>query len=368
MISIYRPNLTNYKKSAIEAINSEWISNHGKFVGLATEKLKEIIGAKYCVLMNNGTSATYCLYLALKFKYPNITKIYIPNNVFIAPWNCGQVLYNSSVFEVMRLDTDTMNIDTSDDYIKSLEINSAMVIVHNLGNIINVQRLKRIRPDIIFIEDNCEGIFGKYEGNYTSSSDANLASAVSFYGNKTLTTGEGGAFFTQYEDVYNYIKHVHEHGMTSEKYIYDVVAYNFRMTNIQAAFLYDQLCDIKNILDNKRRIFEVYQSKLSELVKKGKVIFSTAESDTEKAHWMFNVRLVGIDYKIFENLMLVNGVEIRPMFYDIHCHSHLNHINHPYKDLEKQRIANEYVMLPSYPALTNDDITKIVSVIEKLLI
>jgi perosamine synthetase len=368
MIPIYRPNLTNYKTFAIEAINSEWISNHGKFVNLASDKIKEILGAKYCILMNNGTSATYCLYLALKYKYPNIHKIYIPNNVFIAPWNCGQVLYNSSVFEVMKLDSETMNIDTNYDYIMSLESNSSMIIVHNLGNIINVPRLKRIRPDIIFIEDNCEGIFGKYEGIYTSSSEANLASCVSFYGNKTLTTGEGGAFFTQYEDIYNYIKHVHEHGMTSDKYIYDVVAYNFRMTNIQAAFLYDQLCDIKTILDNKRRIFEVYNNKLSDLIKNGKAVMSIAEDNTEKGNWMFNVRLLGIEYKIFENFMLNNGIEIRPMFYDIHCHTHLKHIHHPYKDLEKQKIANEYVMLPSYPSLTNDDISKIVSIIEKFLI
>ncbi len=368
MIPIYRPNLTNYKTSAIEAIESEWISNHGKFVGLATTKIKEILGAKYCILMNNGTSATYCLYLALKFKYPNINKIYIPNNVFIAPWNCGQVLYDSSVFEVMRLDTDTMNIDTNTDYIMSLESNSAIVIVHNLGNIINVPRLKRIRPDIIFIEDNCEGIFGKYEGIYTSSSDDNLASAVSFYGNKTLTTGEGGAFFTQYEDIYNYIKHVHEHGMTNEKYIYDVIAYNFRMTNIQAAFLYDQLCDLKNILDNKRHIFEWYEVELNDLIKEHKVFLSKADIDTEKAHWMFNVRLVGIDYKVFEKRMLENGVEIRPMFYDIHCHKHLTHISHPNKDFEKQKIANEYIMLPSYPALIYNDVCKIVSIIKKLLI
>jgi len=368
MIPIYRPDLTKYKNSAIDAVESQWISNHGKYIGLASEKLNEIIGSKYSILMNNGTSATYCLYLALKFKYPNINKIYIPNNVFIAPWNCGQVLYHSSVFEVMRLDTNTMNIDTNENYIKSLDTNSAVVIVHNLGNVINVPRLKRIRPDIIFIEDNCEGIFGKYEGIYTSSSDSVLASCVSFYGNKTLTTGEGGAFFTQYEDVYNYIKHVHEHGMTREKYIYDVIAYNFRMTNIQAAFLYDQLCDIKTILDNKRRIFDVYINKLSDLIKNAKAVMVSVEDNTEKANWMFNIRLYGIEYKIFEKLMYENGIEIRPMFYDIHCHSHLKLIHHPYKNLDQQKIANEFVMLPSYPGLTDDDINKIVSVIEKILI
>ena len=70
MIPIYRPYLSKYKGSAINAINSEWISNHGEFVQLSTNKLKSITGNKYCILMNNGTSATHCLFKALKYKYP----------------------------------------------------------------------------------------------------------------------------------------------------------------------------------------------------------------------------------------------------------------------------------------------------------
>ncbi len=78
MINIYEPSIDKYKESSINAIKEGWISNHGKFVELANNKLKEIIKSNYSILMTNGTCATHCLFLALKFKYPNINKIYVP--------------------------------------------------------------------------------------------------------------------------------------------------------------------------------------------------------------------------------------------------------------------------------------------------
>ena len=71
--------------------------------------------------MNNGTAATHCLFLALKYKYPKIKKIYIPNNVFIAPWNCVLNDYEKNNLEVMKIDYNTLNMDTQEDYIKSFE-------------------------------------------------------------------------------------------------------------------------------------------------------------------------------------------------------------------------------------------------------
>ncbi len=72
MIPFYKPFLERYTKSAIEAIESNWISNHGKYIELASKELLKRIKSKYCILMNNGTSATHCLFLSLKFKNPEI--------------------------------------------------------------------------------------------------------------------------------------------------------------------------------------------------------------------------------------------------------------------------------------------------------
>jgi dTDP-4-amino-4,6-dideoxygalactose transaminase len=75
MIPIYKPFLEKYKESAKEAIESEWISNHGMYVDLASKLLCDILGVKYCILMNNGTSSTHCLYKALKYKFAKINII-----------------------------------------------------------------------------------------------------------------------------------------------------------------------------------------------------------------------------------------------------------------------------------------------------
>jgi perosamine synthetase len=353
MIPIYKPLLKTYKSSAIKAIESEWISNHGIYVDIATEKIKEVLGAKYCILMNNGTSATHCLFKALKFKYPSITKIYIPNNVFIAPWNCALLEYDKTQIEVMKLDKDTFNIVVEEEYIKSLESNSAVVIVHNLGNIVNVPRLKRIRSDVIFIEDNCEGLFGKYEDIYTGTSTASLCSAVSFYGNKTITTGEGGAFFTNDINIYKYIKTYFSHGMSEERYIHNLHGTNYRMTNLQAAFLYDQLNDIDNILSMKKLIISRYNTLLNDLITIGKVSIPSTEAHTEKSNWMFIIYIKGHSFSDFEKYMNEKNIQVRPLFYDIYKHEHLKDI------IKHEHIVHEhiysYAMLPSYPELTLDE-------------
>lgn len=362
MIPIYKPFLENYKTSAKDAIDSSWISNHGIYVDLASNLLCKILGVKYCILMNNGTSATHCLYKSLKFKYPSIKKIYIPNNVFIAPWNCGVQEFDKDIFEVMKMDKDTLNICVDEDYILSLDKNSAIMIVHNLGNIINVPRLQRLRPDIIFIEDNCEGLFGKYEGMYSGSFPLTLCSSVSFYGNKTITTGEGGAFFTNDIDIYKYIKTYYSHGMSDIRYVHSVIGTNYRMTNIQAAFLYDQLNDIQTILKEKDRVYSTYINLVKELG--DKVILLKTKENTEHSKWMFSILLKDIDYSNLESFLLEKNIQIRPLFYDIRVHNELKDIC--VKDEPLKCIENG-CMLPSYPSLTENQQKYIINCIKEYI-
>jgi len=110
MIPIYKPSIKKYTTSALQAINENWISNYGFNVQKAEKLLTKILGVKYCILMNNGTSATHCLLIGLKYKYPNIKKIYVPNNVFVAVWNCVLMEYHKSQIEVMKINEKTLKI------------------------------------------------------------------------------------------------------------------------------------------------------------------------------------------------------------------------------------------------------------------
>ena len=368
MINIYEPNIQYYQTSAIDAIHSGWISNHGKYIQLATDKLKQILNSKYAILMANGTCATHAIFLALNFKYPNINKIYVPNNAYVAVWNSALMVYNIDQLEVMKMDINTWNINTDEEYIKSLDVGAAVLIVHNLGNIVNVPRLKKFRPDLIFIEDNCEGLFGKYENIFSGTSEDILCSSCSFYGNKIITTGEGGAFLTNHKDVYEYILKVYSQGMSSTRYLHDVHAYNYRMTNIQAAFLYDQLNDIENILNNKRKLFENYESRLFSLIQENKVKLFEKEMNTENSHWIFALRIVGNTKSIDETSAFFkdNGIDIRPFFYPINKHGHLSSIENT--DKISTILNNEIIMIPSSPSITIEQQQKVVDTIRQFIL
>jgi len=356
MISIYEPNINKYTKSAQDAINSGWISNHGIYINKATNKFaKEILNIKYAILMANGTCATHCLFISLKFKYPEIKKIYVPNNCYVAAWNSLLMEYSKDVIEVMKMDINTWNINTDEEYIKSLDHGSAVLIVHNLGNIVNVPRLKRLRSDIIFVEDNCEGLFGKYEGIYSGTSESTLCSSVSFYGNKIITTGEGGAFMTNDEELYNYIIKVYSQGMSSTRYLHDTHAYNYRMTNIQAGFLYDQLNDLDNILSNKNKIFKIYEELLKPLIDQNKVKIFKLEEDTQNANWIFALRIINNNYSIDDTSKYFKKqlIDIRPFFYPINNHKHLSDIE--YIDEVPNILNNEIIMIPSSPEINIKD-------------
>lgn len=355
LIPCYKPYLSKYKTSPIDAINSEWISNHGKYIELATNKFKEVLGAKHVILMANGTVATHCLFMSIRYKYPNISKIYVPNNVYVAVYNCALMEYDIPNLEILKINDRTWNMEEDEEYLLSLEPNSAIVIVHNLGGIIDVDRIKQIRPDIVLVEDNCEGLFGKYNGKYTGTSDNILCSSVSFYGNKTITTGEGGAFITNNDDVYQYIKLLYSQGMSSKRFIHDIHAYNYRMTNVQAAFLYEQLNDIECILNLKKRLFNNYEKLLQDELQNGTIVIQSITSNCEKANWMFAIHLLNNNKSIDEinDYFIGNFIDIRPFFYPYYQHKHLKHIMNNTNDSSiSERLNKNIIMLPSFPELT----------------
>jgi len=334
MIPIYTPDIENYISSAVKALQSGWVSSQGDFVLKTTEKLQEVLETPYVVLTNNGTSATHMLYRALKYKHPNLKKIYVPNNVFVAVWNCALLEYPPEMIHVLEMDTETLNMRQDKEYVASLETDSAVVIVHNIGNVVNVPRLQRLRPDLVFVEDNCEAFLESYEGRKTGT--ASLCAAVSFFANKIITAGEGGAFYTTDKDLYDYIYKSCHHGMSCKRYIYDVPGFNYRMTNIEAALLYDQLNDISKIIERKRNVMNNYVKIFGSMV-------------VSHGIWMCVLKVPTIgEYDDFCKFMLMKGVDTRPMFFDIRIHSHLDKI----KTIDGFINTEQFVMVPSSPNIS----------------
>ncbi len=375
MLPIYKPYKVKESVSVLEALNTGWVSSQGTFIQKTQDRIRDLLIQMtgqlsqskknlYVILTNNGTSSTHCLSMALKFKYPNVKKIYVPNNVYVAAINAMLFEFHSSFLEILPIDYDTLNLNCS--VLPSLDKGSAVLVVHNMGNIVDVPFLKQQRPDLIFIEDACEAFYGKYPNSnvFIGASEDSLGTSFSFYANKTITSGEGGCFVTSDFEVYTHVHKRCHQGQTEKRYVHDVLAYNYRMTNLQAALLYDQLDLLPEILFLKENVFNEYQ-KCLEVNTNGVGILTNGVNPKIgsltrfNARWLFYARIPHTpSYEIIDEFFRNKNIEIRPMFYPLHTHDHLSGIQlfDKSNSVVSDKVHRDYFIFPSFPTLSNQEI------------
>ena len=356
MIPLYKPYFTDDCFEHVQkALDSKWIIWRGEYKDIVKNVLEKYLDIEHLLLLSNGTVACHLISKAVRLKYPNIKKIIVPNNVYIAAWN-GFLFDGYFKLIPIDADIDTWNFDISkiDDYIDE---QTAVLVVHNLGNIVNVPKLQRKFPETIFVEDNCEGFSGEYENK--KSGTQSFCSAISFCGNKIITSGEGGALLVHNQDLYEYMFSLHCQGESSKQYIHDKMGYNYRMTNIQAAILYGQFEMLDEIKRKKTELFDFYRKALSN---KSRIVFQKNENNTINAEWMMAIRVLGnVGYDYTKNYFNTRGVDIRPMFYPINYHPYLSNIKCETKNAEI--LSRECFMIPSFPSITDSERCRVADVI-----
>jgi len=366
VIPVYEPMFTEQTMiHAKKALDSGWISSTGGYyLERVPVMLQEELGVKYVLLTSSGTTAMHLVAKCLEYKYPEKHNLIVPNNVYVAAWNA--FLYNNHFrLSVMNINSDTWNQDFSDvsmgSKLRTIEHwSNVFLIVHNLGNIVNVPYLKKKYPKAVFVEDACESFGGKYSG--ISVGSASLCSGLSFYGNKNITSGEGGAFLTNDEELYNYAKKLHGQGQSNKKFIHDTLGYNYRMTNLQAAILYGQLLDWPEIKEKKEKIFSRYRTTFENMQH---VVNQKICSNTVHSNWMFGLKFLTADsYDHLKVYFESFGIDTRPMFYPINKHTHLKKIMR-YADDTAVTLSNKIAILPSYPNLTEKDQGKIIDAVSR---
>lgn len=370
MIPIYKPYLPPSALSyAHEVLDSTWISSKGEYITNVEKILSEIhtisdVRINTATATNNGTTATHLVARLLKYNKPNINTIVVPNNVYVAAWNSFLFDKNYSL-EAVEANINTWNYDMDKLYevlsTKDLET-TALLVVHNIGNVVNVPKIQRDWKGIVIVEDNCEGLFGKYEDKPTGS--VSLASSISFFGNKSITSGEGGAVIADNHD-HGYLYTLRSQGQSEDRYIHNELGYNYRMTNVQAAILYGQLQIRDKILQMKQDVFSRY-SELLENVNEVKI--QQIEPNTKHSKWMFGIHVNGSEYFEMEKFFNANYIEVRPMFYPINQHFHLRDIQVFGGCDVATNLNKECVILPSYPELQNHEIAHIVNTLKQYLI
>ncbi len=360
MIKIYDPFINETtKKHAFQAIESGWISSQGEYIQKASDKLKEILGTQNLFLASNGTTGMHCVSKAINLKYPKINTLIVPNNCYVAAWNT--FLYDEK-FKLISVDSDidTWNYNKTElfDLLDKSDLEqTALLCVHNLGNIIDVPAIQQKYPQLLIVEDNCEGLFGKY--GKLNSGTKSFASAISFFGNKTITCGEGGAVIVNDSDTLEYLKSFINQGNTNKRFKHDKIAQNYRMTNVQAALLYGQLESLEEILDKKQNLFNIYKSEFS---KNDDIAFQTEENNTSHSNWMFGIRFKnGKTYEQALKFYTDSGIDIRPMFFTHEKQEYLKNYIVSYKNNDNGNKLNETcIVLPSYPSLSKEEISYII--------
>ena len=344
MIPVYKPYIPFQSvEYATDAIKSTWISSIGKYVDLASERLAKIGGYEYVILANNGTSATHLVTKSLKKFHPQIKRVLVPSACYVAVYN--SLMYDNNQWDIQCVDLDP---ETWNMTIEHVGPEDAVFAVHNLGNIINIPRLKE-KHGCVVIEDNCEGFFGTHDNSFAGSKS--LCSSLSFFGNKNITCGEGGAFMTNDKDIYDFVMKIRGQGQSEERYIHDELGYNYRMTNVQAAILLGQLENLEYIFENKKRVFERYKNNLKSL---HDVQVQKEEEGTTHSMWMFGVRFRNLsDYKTAREYFNKFKIDTRPMFYSYKKHAHLSLSG---EDKNAENINKQVVVFPSYPELLNEEV------------
>lgn len=342
---IYKPYLKgNTRKYVDECIDSTWISSRGRFVNLFEEKVAEYCGVRYASSVFNGTVALHLALLA-----SNIGKgdeVIVPDFTYIATANA--VKYVGAEPIIVDVAKDDWNIPLSEIKRVYNEKVKAVIVVDVFGT--PPKELKEIKKfteekGIYLIQDSAESLGSKYEGkglgNYSD------VTTLSFFGNKTITTGEGGMVLTNNKDIYDKMEVLKNQGNSKTvRYYHDILGYNFRMTNIQAAIGYSQMEIIDEILYKKMQVMNWYKEFLQDIVE-----FQKVDNNIISSNWLVSVILKDNKDEIAK-VLNSSEIETRPFFQPISSMPFYNKQNNEIS----YYLAQNGLSLPSYPELNKNDI------------
>ncbi|MDA9285258.1 aminotransferase class I/II-fold pyridoxal phosphate-dependent enzyme [Pseudomonadales bacterium] len=298
-----------------DCIRTGWISSQGKYVRLFEEKFGEYVNCPNTLAVSNGTVALHLALVTLGIGPGD--EVIVPDLTFAAPINA--ILYVGATPVMVDVDRYTMAIDPGLLEGAITARTRAIIAVHLYGHpadMVGVMELAE-KNNLKVIEDCAEALGSRYKDVHVGSSGH--ASIFSFFGNKTITTGEGGMVLFKDESMRERAKILRDHGMAPEKrYWHNEVGFNYRLTNIQAAIGVAQLEKIETFVEKKRWMANHYNSCLAGI---DSIQLPIEEEDVVNSYWLYTIVLepncVNMRDKILAFLNS-KGVEARPVFFPLH--------------------------------------------------
>ena len=354
-IPVSKPSIGEEEISYItNELREGWVSI-GECIPRFEEEFSKYSGSKYGVSVCNGTAALHLAIISLGIGEGD--EVIVPVSTFIATANAVKMSGAKPVF--VDISEDNWTIDYKKIEEKITDRTRAIIPVHLYGIPCDMDEIMEIarRNKLYVIEDCAEAHGAKYKGKMVGSFGE--IGCFSFFGNKIITTGEGGMCITNNKELKNKMDLLKTHGMKKEKrYWHEFFAYNYCMSNIQAALGVAQLKKIDSFIKKRKEISEKYK----EFLKVKGISFIPTNPNKENVYWM-NVILTDKKDEIVSKLK-ENNIDSRPFFYPINKMP-------PYFSNEKFPVAEKFnkkgINLPSYTDLSYEDINKICEIIKGVL-
>ena len=261
-IPVYQPELSgNEKKYVNECLDTNWISAKGRFVKDFEKGIAEYLGVNHAVSVSNGTVALHLALMTLGIGEGD--EVILPSLTYVASANAVTYTGATPVFADSLY--ESWQIDPADVERKITDKTKAIMVVHLYGQPCDMDAIMKIAKahNLYVIEDCAEAFGSKYKGRCVGGFGD--ISAFSFYGNKTITTGEGGMVVTNDKALAERAAHIKDQGMSLEReYWHDIIGYNYRMTNICAAIGLAQLEQADDFIARKIQVADWYKTYLKD--------------------------------------------------------------------------------------------------------
>ncbi len=355
----------------LSAVRSGWVSSLGEYIGRFEEEFAEFCGTRFAVSTCNGTAALH-LSLVASGVGPE-DEVIVPALTFVATAAAVRHAGATPVFVDCEPDIGTMDPRAVAAAITSKT--KAIVPVHLFGHPADMDPIAAIaaKHGLIVVEDAAEAHGAAYKGRVAGS--LGLAGCFSFYGNKIMTTGEGGMITSDDEYFVKRVRLLRDHAMDSERrYWHAEVGYNYRLTNPQAAMGIAQLARFSEISDRRQHLLQNYRDIVEEM--KLPVLLNPSRDWAVPTPWLVCAILeptVDADCrdKILGRLR-ATGIDTRNYFVP------LNQLP-PYQDCrtvdasggprlgETENLASRGFNLPSSGALSKDDVRRVATALKKAI-
>jgi perosamine synthetase len=367
-IPLVQPELAgNELEYVTDCIQSGWISSQGKYVRQFEENFGEYVGCRHTLAVSNGTVALHLSLVALGVGPGD--EVIVPDLTFAASVNA--VLYTGATPVLVDVEPKTMAIDPNLVAAAITGRTRAIIPVHLYGYPADMGRLMALgnQHNLLVIEDCAEALGSRYQGAHVGTFGD--AAIFSFYGNKTITTGEGGMLLFRSPTIRARAKMLRDHGMSSERrYWHEEVGFNYRLTNIQAAIGVAQLEKIDVFVSRKRWIAAQYNKNLADIVQLQLPMEPDGYQD-QNSYWLYTIVLVPEYVRRRDeilDLLKSHGIEARPVFFPMHrmppyvkygqageCYSGANHL------------SDGGISLPSSVSVTENEIKRVCAVLRSVL-